>query len=159
MARRRNSQRRGAKKQAKKAPLKEKPVKISKGIPAICSECFGDFLISTTTTKERISCPNCGHVGIIEEGAFEDIERRRANHKKAFLTALIVNGLAVILILLWGLFNSWPLAAKLLPGGQIRWSFPGDTLNLILLGGGLIALILGFIFVSRYEKSRVEVYF
>jgi hypothetical protein len=150
----------GAKK-SKKARLPQKPKApvVESAIPAVCTECFGDFNLSTKIDKDRVTCPVCGHVGLIEEGTFDEISHQRENHKKNFIIATVVTCLSFFLILLYGLLNSWPFAAKLAPDGT--WGVvPGDeTVNMILLGLGLVLLLVGFFVIVRYERSRVEVYF
>ena len=150
----------GAKKPKKVKPLPKKkaPAEPESGIPAVCSECFGDYLISTKTRKDKITCPACGHVGLVEEDTFAEVSRKRHAHKQSFIIALAVNGLAFLFILLYGLLNSWPFAVEKSAGSYVVQ--PGDeTVNMALLGLGILLLLGGFFVIARYEKSRVEVYF
>ena len=151
---------RGRKKAAakKRVPPKPKAPVPESAIPVVCSECFGDFLLSTKTEKDRISCPVCGHVGLIDEGTFDEISRARQKHRKNFLVALVVTGLSFLLLLAYGLMNSWPLAA-VREGDSWAISPADETTNMVLLGLGVLLLIVGFVVINKYEKSRVEVYF
>jgi hypothetical protein len=153
----------GATKEAKKEkkaapPPRPKPRVPESGVPVVCSECYGDFLLSPETKKDQVTCPGCGHVGIIEEDTFQDISRQRQNHRMNFLLATAVTTLSFVLFLAFGLLNSWPFGAEKQKGG---WTVPvGDeTVNMVLLGLGVLLLLGGFFLVARYEKSRVEVYF
>lgn len=139
-------------------PKPKEPV-VESAVPAVCSECFGDFLLSSKTDKDRITCPACGHIGLIEENTFEEISRQRQNHRKNFILATVTTCLAFLLILVFGLLNSWPFATEKLPSGRIELTFPDETVNMVLLGLGLLLLLVGFFTIVRYERSRVEVYF
>ena len=114
-SRRSFSKKRNGKKNGKKKSTipSRKPAQLTNAIPAICSECYGDFSISTNPSKNNITCPTCGHVGIVEEGCFEDINQKQSEHKKNFIIAILVNVIAFICILVWGFFNSWPIATSL----------------------------------------------
>ena len=149
----------GAKLKKKKSAMipKQKPVKLDNAVPAICSECFGDYAISTAPKSDRITCPTCGHVGLIQEGVFGEIGRKRQNHKKTFLIALVLNAIACACILAWGLLNSWPMAS-VLSDGMIKDGL-SETTSMVLLGGGAVFLLAGFFMIHQYERSRVEVYF
>ena len=150
---------RGAKKAEKKVEAPPPPPVLEGAIPAVCSECFGDYFISTKTQKDRITCPTCGHVGLIEEDTFEQIHRGRQSHKRNFFLALAATTIGFLLILAYGILNSWVYAGVVQkdPVGSIP---KGDeTINMVVLSAGLLLLVVSLFLVVRYEKSRVEVYF
>jgi hypothetical protein len=147
------------KKGAGKIPVRQKTVEPEASVPVVCSECFGDFLLSTKTDKDRVTCPSCGHVGIIEDDTFVTVARARQNHKKSFIAALAVNVAAVLCFVVYGLANSWPFAAQKTPAGVYSVSAGDETMNMALLGLGGVLLLAGLFLVPRYERSRVEVYF
>ncbi len=138
----------GTKKNA--APAPTPAVKIEGAVPAVCSECFGDFDVSTAPKKEKIVCPACGHVGLYDDEVFAEIATRRQTHRKNFLIALIVNALGLALLIAWALANSFLFAGT--KGAE-------STTNMATMGLGAVLLIAGFILVFKYEKSKVEVYF
>ncbi len=152
---RKSSTKKGAKKK-KTLPIKKKQVKLNNAVPAVCSECYGDFLISTTPSDNNITCPSCGHVGIAEKDCFQAIGEERSQHKTNFIVALCVNIAALLCVMSWGLFNSWPFASVNAKGTTDGL---GETTNMVVLGAGVVLLLVGFFLVHKYEKNRVEVYF
>lgn len=134
----------------KPAPPPAPVVKVESAIPAVCSECFGDFDVSTAPKKDKITCPACGHVGLYDTELFSEIAVRRQAHRKNFLVALVVNSLGLAFLIAWALANSHFFAG---PDGA------DSTTNMATMGLGAMLLIAGFILVFKYEKSRVEVYF
>lgn len=132
------------------APAPKPVVKVEGALPAVCSECFGDFDVSTAPKKDKIVCPACGHVGLYDDEVFGEIATRRQAHRKNFLIALVVNSLGLALIIAWALANSYMYAGT--KGAE-------STTNLLTMGLGAGLLIAGFILVFKYEKSKVEVYF
>lgn len=145
----------------KKAALPvRKPVKIEHAVPAICSECFGDFNLSTTPSGDRITCPSCGHVGLFDEETFAEVGQKRQTHKTNFIIALAVNLLALAGVLIWAYLNT-PLGGVVEASSRagIMNIASDDNLNMIALGMTLVFVIAGFIMTAKYEKSRVEIYF
>jgi hypothetical protein len=138
----------GSKKSA--APAPAPVVKVTGAVPAVCSECFGDFDVSTTPKKDKITCPACGHVGLYDDEMFAEVATRRQAHRKSFLLALLVNSLGLVLLIAWAIANSYLFAGE--KGAQ-------PNVNMLTLGLGAVLLIAGFVLVFKYEKSRVEVYF
>ncbi len=151
----------GTKKLKKGALPKAKPQTptIESALPAVCSECYGDYLISTKTTSDRITCPGCGHIGLIEADTFEVVSSQRQNHQKNFIIATATTCLSFFFILLYGLFNSWPFGVEKSADGTYVPAPADETTNMILLGLGLVLLAAGLFLMVRYEKSRVEIYF
>ncbi|HNR98926.1 MAG TPA: hypothetical protein PKX48_10265 [Planctomycetota bacterium] len=133
-----------------KPPPPAPAVKIERAVPAVCSECFGDFDVSTAPKKDKIICPACGHVGLYDAQLFAEIAVRRQAHRKNFIVALVVNALGLAFLIAWALANSHLCAGT---GGA------DSTTNMATMGLGAVLLIAGFILVFKYEKSRVEVYF
>ncbi len=169
MAKARGRARRGKKgavRQRKKdraAKKAEAPVRraaqIKEAVPAVCSECYGDFFISTSPSENTVKCPVCGHVGIVEEGIFQEIERRTQERRKNFLLACIVTVGAFVSVLLYALLNSWPLAVNKTAAGTYTFTPADENVNMALLGLGLLLLVASFVVIPRYERSRFEVYF
>ena len=147
----------GKKQKKGAAVLKPKKVALENAVPAICSECFGDFQLSTAPQEDRITCPTCGHIGIVENGVFGEIGKKRKDHKLNFIVALAVNLIALLCILSWGLMNSAPFA-EVLSNGAIKDGM-SENVSMALIGAGVLFLLAGFFMIYRYERSRVEVYF
>lgn len=135
---------------------KKKPVKIDNAVPAICSECYCDFLVSSSPSSDKVTCPTCGHVGIVADDCFQEISERRQAHKKNFIIALMLNILALGCVLYWGVANSWPMAELTSSGGVVGLD---ENMNMILLGAAGVLLLGGLFMLGKYEKNRVEVYF
>jgi hypothetical protein len=136
------------------APRKERPARTPRaGIPFICSECYEEFVLPSTYSRETVSCPECMHVG---KRPAEDFLRTVALHKSGERNALKMAVSSTCMLLVWSLAFLWllsPYSHKLI-GGEMR-----DTLTKVL--GGLVfllVLLLGWA-AYRYEKNRWEIYF
>ncbi len=141
---------------AKKAPAAKSAPKSSrspKGVPFICSECYEEFILPASYSKETVTCPECQHVGKRPSGDFLDkVLLHKGNEKFAFRLNM---GLAYATGL-FGFILFWllsPYSQTAIAEGMrdiVLW-----TVGFAFAGAG--ALLLWF--VTRYEKNRWEVYF
>ena len=148
---------RSLKKKAKeKAAAEEKvavaaAVRSTGSIPFVCSECYEEFLISSSYPHEMVSCPECLHVGKKPDADFiRTIHVHKAGEKRSLFAAVACGILLafVALALVW--LNAPGAGADKAPDG---------TTNMALLGlGGLLIVCLLWL-VARFEGNRWEVYF
>ena len=120
-------------------------------IPFVCSECYEEFLISSSYPHEMVSCPECLHVGKKPDADFiRTIHLHKAGEKRSLLAAVACGTLLAIVALALVWMNAPGPGAEKAPDG---------TTNMALLGvGGLLTLCLLWL-VARFEGNRWEVYF
>jgi hypothetical protein len=140
------------------APKKEKkarpPARVPQGrIPFICSECYEEFFLPATYSRDTVTCPDCLHVGKRPADDFlRKVTLHKGEEKKAFSLALVLSeALAVVTaIFLWSISPF-----------QMPQLLQDNRAN-VQMGSGILAalLILGLILAAaKYEKNRWEVYF
>ena len=148
---------RSPKKKAKEKTVAEEKVVVAGAsrstgsIPFVCSECYEEFLISSSYPHEMVSCPECLHVGKKPDADFiRTIHLHKAGEKRSLLAAVACGTfLAIVALALVWMNAPGPGADKA----------PDGTTNMALLGvGGLLTLCLLWL-VARFEGNRWEVYF
>lgn len=124
-----------------------RPKSTKGGLPIICSECYSDFHLTSTAPGTKITCPECMHLGSIDEG---DVIAQVSIAKKAEKQSLIIAMIGVFLMV--GLFFAYqmPLISEGTIESGMHWG---------LAGGIGVAFLVAVIFGIKYEKNRHEVYF
>lgn len=138
--------------------------KIAKPVPAaplkgsvrfICSECYEEFLLSSTYSAETVTCPECLHVGKRPDDDFlRTVNVHKTGEKKSLAMTIIV-GAVLVAAILFLIFIRSPFCNLEIAAQQQTL----HTWTMGLLGlSGLLALILIWL-LTRFEKNRWEVYF
>ena len=144
-------------KEEKKAkPAKKKEPKAPKARTApstgscrfVCSECYSEFLLPSTFSKDALTCPECLHVGKRPDQDFlRTVLIHKSQERQSLLMAFATGGvfLAASALLIWQV-SPYANGAQLVP-----------PMILTLVAVGLLAV---FLFLAyRFESNRWEVYF
>jgi len=140
----------------KKAPASKsppRPPRSPKGVPFICSECYEEFILPASYSKEMVTCPECQHVGKRPSGDFLDkVVLHKGNEKFAFrLNMALAYATALFGCILFWLLSPYSVnAIKDEMHDIVLWA-----VGIAFLGSGVLLLW----FATRYEKNRWEVYF
>jgi hypothetical protein len=138
----------------KPATRKAKPGRLPRsGVPFICSECYEEFVLPSTYSRETVTCPECLHVGKRPaEDFLRTVTVHKAGEKSAFKLALMSTYFFLVsaLLLIW---IASPYSSAVI---QDEGRSTGTMILLILVVGSAGLLIWAS---SRYEKNRWEVYF
>jgi len=124
-------------------------------IPFICSECYEDFVLPTTYSKDTVTCPECLHVGKRPDDNFlETVTLHKEGEKKAFSKALYFGQMLAFASLVF----MWAIS----PYSLERFKGHEDFRGYFIMGLGAACLILVGLLtwsVNKYESNRWEVYF
>src|SRR4030095_11806564 len=128
---------RSPKKKAKEKAVAEERVAVAGtaratgSIPFVCSECYEEFLISSSYPHEMVSCPECLHVGKKPDAEFiRTIHVHKAGERRSLLAAAACGTLLALVALALVYMNAPITGADKAPDG---------TMNIALLGlGGLL---------------------
>ena len=136
------------------APKKDRPARLPRsGIPFICSECYEEFILPSTYSRETVTCPECLHVGKRPaEDFLRTVTVHKAGEKSAFKLALFAAYAFLVssLGLLW-MVSPYSLGV-ITADNRSTW-----TMILLALAVGSAGLLIWS--TGRYEKNRWEVYF
>lgn len=113
----------------------------------ICSECYSDFHLSSTSPGTKITCPDCMHLGSIEDG---EVIAQVSIAKKAEKQSLVIATIGALLIAAVFAFYQYSLVSN----GAIE-----DGMHWGLVGGAGVLFVITLIFGVKYERNRHEVYF
>jgi len=138
----------------KPAMKKAKPGRLPRsGVPFICSECYEEFVLPSTYSRETVTCPECLHVGKKPaEDFLRTVTVHKAGEKSAFKLALMSTYFFLVsaLLLIW---IASPYSAALVKDeGRST-----GTMILLVMSVGFAGLLIWA--SGRYEKNRWEVYF
>lgn len=146
-----------SKKPAKSAPARKAPPKPPRpprgGLPFICSECYEEFILPATYSKETVSCPECLHVG---KRPADDFLRTVTLHKSGERNALKMAITVTYMLVVSALILVWLISPK---GVSALQAETHGTVTTVV--GGLTVILVALLAwaVMRYEKNRWEVYF
>ena len=132
-------------------PAAAKPVRAGKALSFVCSECYTTISLPVNYSKEKVTCPECFHVGKKPD---EDFLRTVGTHKNgersSFVLTCIV-GLLTLIVLAAAVWLRTPYGT--MEGDDL------STWTMVLLGGGGLLTIIFLALLWRFENNRWEAYF
>lgn len=113
----------------------------------VCSECYSEFMLPGSFSKDALTCPECLHVGKRpDEDFLRTVLIHKSQEKKSLAATLVVG---VLSFLAWSLLI-WQLSpfreSEVLPAN-------------ILLATAALLLVVFLGLAYRFESNRWEVYF
>ena len=130
-------------------------VRAKGSIRFVCSECYEEFLLSSSFASETVTCPECLHVGKRPDDDFlRTVNIHKSGERKSFAAVTLV-GLLLLVALVSLLWMHSPYCDLELVSDEATRS----NMSLALMGGGAVLGILFFWLLSRFESNRWEVYF
>jgi hypothetical protein len=150
-----------AKSAAQESAKKEKKVAsvrpLRGGISFICSECYEDFVLPATYSRDTVTCPECMHVGKRPaEDFLRTVNLHKSGEQKELSSAIGIS----MMLAVWVLVFLWAVSPYPMPETLTKFMDLGQA-NIAKIAAGLAGLfaILLMVKVSKYEKNRWEIYF
>ena len=116
---------------------------------AICSECYGEFVLNPRPDVQNIVCPDCDHGATAPSEEFlKKWTQVKKMSRKKLIISLVALGVLFLLGLIWMMLQINPLNFV-----------DNDGMNYAFLFGAIVATGVFFYFGGTYEASRHEIYF
>jgi len=131
------------------------PPKAPRGsvLTFVCSECYTEIDVAADYSDERVTCPDCLHVGKKPDGNFL---RTVSLHKSGERKSLVLTVLVGLLMALSFIMLVYVRSAYAIPGFE---KDDVQTWTNVLLGVGGLFTIIFMVLLWRFEGNRWEVYF
>jgi len=121
----------------------------------VCSECYTEVSVAANHSEERVTCPDCLHVGKKPDDNFLRTVslHKSGERKKTVLTTLVGFLMVLSFLALVYMRSAYPVAAGEFATEDL------ETWTMVFLGAGGVFSILFMILLFNFEKNRWEVYF
>ncbi len=141
---------------AKQATTKKKRVSsvrpVRGGIQFICSECYEEFRLPATYSRDTVTCPECMHVGKRpNEDFLREVNAHKSGEKGTFVGALFFGELMLVAALVFMWLNT--------QYSQGMDATRRPMFAMIVGGAAAFLAIVLLVITWKYENNRWEIYF